>query len=141
MSLVPKNSLFDMDSFFNDSFPAFRMLPARGDNFGNVAVDIHELDDRFTVEADFPGFDKQDIDVNVENNVLTISATHKDEKEQTEKGKVIRKERRVGTYARSFSLGKNIDEGKIEANFKDGVLSISIPKADVAPATKKISIS
>ena len=83
----------------------------------------------------------EDIDVNVDNNVLTVSATHKDEKEQKEKGKVIRKERRVGTYARSFSLGQNIDEGKIEANFKDGVLTVSIPKADVAPATKKITIS
>ncbi|MGR8950486.1 MAG: Hsp20/alpha crystallin family protein [Gammaproteobacteria bacterium] len=141
MSLIPKNSMFDMDTFFNDSFPAFRLLPAQGDNLGNVAVDIHELNDRFTVEADFPGFDKEDIDINVDNNVLTISATHKDEKEQTEKGRVIRKERRVGTSARSFNLGKNIDESKIKAEFKAGVLTVSIPKADVAPATKKITIS
>ena len=141
MSLIPRNSLFDMDNFFNDSFPSFRLLPAQGDNLGNVAVDIHELKDRFTVEADFPGFDKEDIDVNVDNNVLTVSARHEDEKEEKEKGRVIRKERRVGTYARSFNLGKNIDESKIKAEFKDGVLSVSIPKAEVAPATKKISIS
>jgi len=141
MSLIPKNSLFDMDSFFSDSLPAFRLLPTRGENFGNVAVDIHERENCFTVEADFPGFDKQDIDINVDNNVLTISATHQEEKEAKEKGTVIRKERRVGTYARSFNLGKNIDEGAIEASFKDGVLSVSIPKADVAPATKKITIS
>ena len=141
MSLIPRNSLFDMDNFFNDSFPSFRLLPAQGDNLGNVAVDIHELKDRFTVEADFPGFDKEDIDVNVDNNVLTVSARHEDEKEEKEKGRVIRKERRVGTYARSFNLGKNIDEAKIKAEFKDGVLSVSIPKADIAPATKKISIS
>ena len=141
MSLIPRNSLFDMDNFFNDSFPSFRLLPAQGDNLGNVAVDIHELKDRFTVEADFPGFDKEDIDVNVDNNVLTVSARHVDEKEEKEKGRVIRKERRVGTYARSFNLGKNIDERKIKAEFKDGVLSVSIPKAEVAPATKKISIS
>ena len=141
MSLIPRNSLFDMDNFFSDSFPAFRLLPAQGDNLGNVAVDIHELKDRFTVEADFPGFDKDDIDVNVDNNVLTVSARHEDAKEEKEKGRVIRKERRVGTYARSFNLGKNIDEAKIKAEFKDGVLSVSIPKADIAPATKKISIS
>lgn len=141
MSLIPKNSLFDIDNFFNDPLPAFRLLPARGENFGNVAVDIHELEKCFTVEADFPGFDKQDIDINVDNNVLTISATHKDEKEEKEKGTVIRKERRVGTYARSFNLGKNIDEGAIEASFKDGVLQVNIPKANVAPAKKKISIA
>ena len=141
MSLIPRNSLFDMDNIFNESFPAFRLLPAGSDNLGKVAVDIHELDDRFTVEADFPGFDKGEIEVNVDNNVLTVSATHKEEQEQKEKGKLIRKERRVGTYARSFSLGENIDESKIEANFKDGVLTIAIPKADLPPATKKIQIS
>ena len=141
MSLVPKNSLFDLDNYFGSSFPSFRLQPTHGDSFGNVAVDIHELEDRFTVEADFPGFEKKDIDINVDNNILTISGTHKEEKEETEKGRVIRKERRVGTYARSFNLGKNIDEGAIEASFKDGVLAVNIPKAEVAPASKKIAIT
>jgi len=106
----------------------------------NIAVDIKENDESYTVKADFPGVKKDDINVSVDNNLLTISAEHKDEAEEKDKGKVIRQERRYGKYSRSFNLGKNINESKIKAEFDNGVLTLNIPKEDVAPASKQIPI-
>ena len=134
-----------LDSFFNDDFfrgnlPSFRLLPEAGTDIGNIAVDIKETDTGYTVKADFPGLSKDDIEVSVDNNVLTIAAEHKDEAEEKEGGRIIRQERRYGRYSRSFNLGKNIDEGKIKAEFDNGVLTLVVPKGDVAPARKQIPI-
>ncbi len=146
MNLVPKKSAytgldnFFNDSFFSDNFPSFRLLPETRMDVGSIAVDIKENDENYTVKADFPGVKKSDISVSIDNNVLTISAEHKDEAEEKDKGRVIRQERRYGKYARSFNLGKNVDESKIKAEFDNGVLTLSIPKGDVAPASKQIPI-
>lgn len=141
MNLIPKHSTFGvLDSFFNDNFPSFRLLPEARMDPGNIAVDIKENDTGYTVKADFPGIDKQDIDISVDNNVLTIAAEHKDEAEEKDGERVIRQERRYGKYSRSFNLGKNIDESAIKAEFDNGVLTLSIPKGDVPPARKQIPI-
>lgn len=141
MNLIPKHPTFGvLDNFFNDNFPSFRLLPESRVELGKLAVDIKETDDNYTVKADFPGVDKKDIEVTVDNNVLTIAAEHKDEAEEKEGGRIIRQERRFGRYSRSFNLGKNIDEGKIKADFDNGVLTLVIPKGDVAPAKKQIQI-
>jgi len=151
MNLIPKRPGFGaLDSFFNDSFfndstfgrnlPAFRLLPESRMDVGNIAVDIKETDTSYTVKADFPGLNKDDIDVSVDNNVLTISAEHKDEAEEKDGGKVIYQERRVGKYSRSFNLGKNIDDASIKAAFDNGVLTLDIPKGEVPPAKKQIPI-
>ena len=146
MNLIPKHSsmgVFDSlfnDTFFNDKFPSFRLLPETRMDVGNIAVDIKENEKNYTVKADFPGVSKDDIDISVDNNVLTISAEHKDEAEEKEEGRIIRQERRYGKYSRSFNLGKNIDEASIKAEFDNGVLTLVIPKGDVAPAKKQIPI-
>ena len=146
MNLIPKHPAFGaMDSFFNDDFfkdnlPSFRLLPETRMDVGNIAVDIKENDKNYTVKADFPGVDKDDIDISVDNNVLTIAAEHKDEAKEEKEGKVIRQERRYGKYSRSFNLGKDIDEGSIKAEFDNGVLTLVIPKGNVAPAKKQIPI-
>lgn len=108
---------------------------------GNIAVDIKENENDYTVKADFPGVGKEDIDISIDNNVLTIAAEHKDEAEEKEQGRIIRQERRYGKYSRSFNLGKNVDEASIKAEFDNGVLTLVIPKGDVAPARKQIPIS
>ena len=141
MNLIPKHSSFGvLDSFFNDNFPSFRLLPESRVDTRNIAVDIKENDKNYTVKADFPGISKDDIEISVDNNVLTIAAEHKDEAEEKEGGRVIRQERRYGKYSRSFNLGKNIDESKIKAEFDNGVLTLLIPKGDVPPARKQIPI-
>jgi len=141
MNLVPKHPAFgSLDSFFNDGFPSFRLLPETRMDISNIAVDIKENAGNYTVKADFPGVSKDDIDISVDNNVLTISAEHKDEAEEKDEGRLIRQERRIGRFSRSFNLGKDIDEGKIKAEFDNGVLTLSIPKGDVEPAKKQIPI-
>lgn len=148
MNLIPKRSglgaldtIFN-DTFFNDSFmrdnlPSFRLLPETRMEVGNIAVDIKESDAGYTVKADFPGLKKEEIDISVDNNVLTIAAEHKDEAEEKQGGRIIRQERRYGKYSRSFNLGKNIDESKIKANFGNGVLTLDIPKGDIPPLASR----
>lgn len=139
MNLIPRSSLFD--HWFDRDFPAFRLLPETAGDKGMLAVDIRENDKAFTLKADFPGLKKEDIKVSIDNNVLTLSAEHKEEKEEKEKGKVIRQERRYGNYVRSFSLGSGVDEKNISASFADGVLTLEIPKAQPhAPQSKQILI-
>ncbi len=141
MNLIHKHPSFGaLDSFFNDSFPSFRLLPESRFDTGNIAVDIRETENSYKVTADFPGIAKEDIDVTVDNNVLTIAAEHKDEAEEKDGSKIIRQERRVGRYSRSFNLGKNINQAAIKAEFDNGVLTLDIPKGDVAPARKQIPI-
>jgi len=140
MQLIPRNSLVGLDSFFDDAFPTFKLLPESKLDSSRIAVDIKENDNSYIIKADFPGMDKDEIQVSVDNNVLTIEAEYDESKEDKESGKYLRQERRYGKYSRSFSLGKNIDEAKIVAGFDKGVLSLEIPKENVAPATRKIPV-
>ena len=142
MNLRPRNSLPGFESFFNDRLPTFRMLPDAENEVSHLAVDIKENDDNFEVKADFPGIKKEDISVIVDDNVLTISAEHKEESEETAKGKLIRKERRYGKVSRSFNLGQDLDENAVIAKFDNGVLTLSIPKAtEQEQVSKKIPVS
>lgn len=139
MNLIPRASLFE--NWFDRDFPGFRLLPESRGEHGLLAVDIRETDKAYQLKADFPGLKKEEISVTLDNGVLTLSAEHKEEKEEKEKGKVIRKERRFGSCSRSFTLGAGIDETAIVATFADGVLALDLPKAaPSAPASKQISI-
>jgi len=91
------------------------------------------------VHADLPGVNKDDINVTVENGVLTITAETTSEKEEKEGERVIRQERRYGKYVRSLRLGSEVDAGNVKANYKDGVLELVLPKAEAAKP-KKISV-
>ena len=90
------------------------------------AVDIVENDDKFVLKADFPGFEKKDIDLAVENDVLKISATHS--KKENDITYTIR-ERQTKELERSFALPESVIANKISAKFKNGMLVINIPKA------------
>jgi HSP20 family protein len=139
MSLIPRTSL--LDRWFDNELPGFRLLPETRAEQAMLAVDIHETEKGYALKADFPGLKKEDISVTLDNNVLTLSAEHKEEKEQKEKGRVIRQERRYGKYSRSFSLGNDIDEAGISASFTDGVLTLDIPKtAPHAVSSKSIPV-
>lgn len=90
-------------------------------------VDISETDKEFSIKAEIPDVNKEDVKVSVDDGVLTITGEKKQEKE--EKGKKFhRVERYYGSFSRSFTLPENIDEKKIAASFKDGMLNLSIPK-------------
>lgn len=92
-------------------------------------VDIRETDNAFHVDAEVPGFTKEEIDVSLENGLLTISAERKAEKKEAE-GEPHLKERRYTKIARSFTLPTRIDESKIEATLEHGVLHLMLPKVE-----------
>ena len=104
-----------------------------------VAVDIREENDAFYVDAEVPGLSAEDVKVDVEKNVLTLSGERKVEKEEKE-GTFRRVERHYGSFSRSFSLPETVDTDGISADLKDGVLELRLPKKQ-APTPKQISVN
>ncbi len=93
------------------------------------AMDVTEDANSITVKADLPGLKKEDISLSLNNNFLTIKGERKEESEKKEKN-YHRVERSYGVFERSVDLGVNVDGTKVQANYKDGVLEIIIPKAE-----------
>jgi HSP20 family protein len=94
-------------------------------------VDIVETENEFTIKAEIPDVKKEDVKVTVDNGVLTIRGERKQEKEEKNK-KLHRIERYYGSFTRSFTLPDNVDETKIGASFKDGMLNLQIPKTEAS---------
>lgn len=101
-------------------------------------VDVREEKDRYVLEADLPGLTEKDIDVRVENNLLSVSSEKKEEKEEKKNGYIMR-ERRGYTFARSFVLPDDVNREAINAQFKNGVLTLTLTKNPEAQP-KKIEI-
>lgn len=104
-----------------------------------VAVDIREEPDAFYVDAEVPGLSAEEVNVDIEKNVLTLSGERKVEREETE-GTYRRVERQYGSFSRSFSLPETVDTESISADLKDGVLELKLPKK-AAPKPKQISVN
>ena len=103
-------------------------------------ADVAERHDVYVVTSDVPGVDREDIKVRLTNNVLTISGEKKAEREEKkEKENYHLIERSYGSFSRSFHLPTDVQEGKISAEFKDGVLTVTLPKAEKAKA-KEIEV-
>lgn len=134
-SVTPRLSPFDR--LFNDEvlrpFRQFQMLDEMAEALNErgwaPAVDIRETEDAYEVLADLPGFDKKNVDITLENNVLTLRGERKWESDE-EKQTYRRIERAYGEFTRSFSLPTQVSAEKVEARFADGVLTITIPKAE-----------
>lgn len=135
-------NLFDddwMDFPFEREFWG-RKNPLYGKNAKNMMkTDIREHDSGYELDIDLPGFKKDEINVDLENGYLTISAAKGlDKDEKNEEGKYIRRERYAGAMQRSFYVGDAITHEDIRARFEDGILRLSIPKKDAkAIETKK----
>ena len=105
------------------------------------AVDIYETDDEVVVKAELPEVNQKDIDIQIENNTLILRGERKFNKE-TKKENFHRIERAYGTFSRSFTLPGTIDQEKISADYKDGILKISMPKREgTRPKQIKVAIS
>jgi HSP20 family protein len=104
-----------------------------GDYLGSFrpVVDIYDDGNEVVIHAELPGIKKEDIDVRVENNVLTLRGK-KDRKEEVKEDGYYRTERVYGQFSRSFSLPNTVDLAKINAEYKDGVLTLKVPKAETA---------
>lgn len=133
----PFQGFFDrvFDNFWNDS----DFVSEGRSRTWLPAIDIFESDDAFVATADLPGLKKDDIDISIEDSVLTVSGERKfDESQET--GSFRRVERSYGTFRRSFTLPRGVDSTKVQAKFEDGVLTLDIPKSEVAKS-RKISVS
>ena len=105
------------------------------------AVDIYETNDSFVVSADLPGLDKDEIQIDLKDNTLTLKGEKKFE-EKVSKDNYIRVERTYGSFVRSFTLPQNVDPEKIKAKYKEGVLEVTIPKKEEAkPKQIKVELS
>ena len=105
-------------------------------------VDVAETNNAYQVKAELPGIRKEDLDVTVNDGVLTIKAERNDNQEQTENGQLIRREQSYGKFIRSLRLGANVDEETITAEYSDGVLHITLPKVkEVQPRKVKVSVA
>ena len=93
-----------------------------------IKVDVSEADAAYSVKAEIPGVKKDDIHVAIDGNQVSIEAEIKKEKEEKKGEKVVRSERYFGKQSRSFTLGHDIDAGKAEAKYADGVLELKLPK-------------
>ena len=124
----------DVEDFFKD----FGMRPAwRGFEMEpQIRLDVAEDDKAYTVKAEIPGVKKEDINVSVDGNLVSLSAEVKSEKEEKEGKKVVRRERYYGSVSRSFTLGHDVDMNKAEAKYEDGVLNLTLPKKPGAEAKK-----
>jgi HSP20 family protein len=115
-----------VDDFFSGFF-----RPVRSDQTvqaPQIRVDVNEKEDAFIVKADIPGIRKEDIDVSINGDSLTISAEMKHEKDEKKDGKVLRSERYYGMTTRSMSFGTNVDAAAAKAKYESGVLELTLPK-------------
>jgi HSP20 family protein len=105
-----------------------------------IKIDVSETEAAYQVKADVPGVRKEDIDVRVDGNLVTISAETKKDQEEKKGGRVIRSERQYGYTSRSFTLASDIEDGKVGAKYNDGVLELTLPKK-AASASRRINVA
>ena len=127
--LTPFDKMFDqiVQTQFPDITKSVGVKPYQGSAYPKV--NVYEYDDKVGIVAEIPGLDKTQLNVEVEDNVLTISGDKHGVWEE-EGAKVIRRELKASSFKRSFQLGELLDGDNINAKFKDGVLSISVPKTE-----------
>ena len=124
MMMIPRRHSFDL---FDDMF---------GDSFFNegesklMKTDIKEKKDKYIIDIDLPGYEKEGIKLDIQDGYLTVHASVNKEEKDEEKGKFVRKERYVGECSRSFYVGKKVTEEDIKAKFKNGTLSIEVPRKE-----------
>ena len=133
------------ENLFDDwfSFPEFRDLDRAekrlyGRHAGNLMkTDVREHDEGYEIDIDLPGFKKEEINLELQNGYLTVSASKGLDKTEEKKGKLIRQERFAGAMQRSFYVGDGLTEEDIKAAFNNGVLSLTVPKKSAKIPEKK----
>ena len=125
MMMIPRRNHFDLfDEMFRDPF-------FEGSESKVMKTDIKEKKDKYIIDIDLPGYEKEDIKMEILDGYLTVHASvNKEVDDEKEKGKYVRKERYVGECSRSFYIGENVSEDEIKAKFKNGTLTIEVPKKD-----------
>ena len=134
--LLPRKESYGFD-LFDDFFniPTFSHITNR--DF--MKTDIKELEDRYMMDIDLPGYSKDNISIELEKGYLTVSANKNENNEEKDnEGNIIHQERYCGKCSRSYYVGENVNEQDIKAGFKDGILKISFPKEYKQIEQKKV---
>jgi HSP20 family protein len=134
-----------MDSLFNDSFSRFSLTPGaakRGDQAFAFSpnLDLQDKGDSYVARMDIPGADKNNISVTLEDRVLTVSGQINEVNEKTDGDQVLRKERRSGSFKRSVTLPGAVVADQLNANYENGVLTVTVPKAKEDKQSKTIQV-
>lgn len=131
----PQNGMISLfDHFFNDDFFNLDLMPTTNKDSPNY--DVIEKDDEYVLDFMLPGFKKEDVSINVEDDVLTVEG----ERKVQEETKYNRKGSFYGKFKRSFTLPENVLAENIDASYKDGILSVSVPKNEKSKLSKVIEI-
>ena len=139
--LTPFDKMFDsmVETQFPDIVKQVGVKPYQGSAYPKI--NVYEWDDKIGIIAEIPGLRKKDLEIEVEDGVLTISGD-KHNLFDVKDAKILRRELKQSSFKRSFELGELLDGNNISAKFEDGVLSIDIPKSQPqVPDVKKIKIS
>ena len=141
MYMIPYTTSRRSSSSLMDLFDEFErsVFGENGRRTPAFSTDIRDEGAHYLLQAELPGFSKEDIDLDVKDGILTISATHEQSEEQ-KKDNYICRERRYGSFQRSFNL-ESIQEDQICASYQNGVLELTLPKRqEVLPQSRKIAI-
>ncbi|MFX1739237.1 Hsp20/alpha crystallin family protein [Paraburkholderia sp. A1RI_3L] len=129
-------SLEPVSDLFQGLFRPLRgIAPAEEEQLAAMKIDVTEDDKAYIVKAELPGVERNDIDVKIDGNLVSINAKVERNKELKEGERVVRRERYSGTFSRSFTLAADVDEAGATAQYKDGVLALTLPKK--APTARK----
>ena len=142
MANITRYDPFNIDSMFDDLFKGFLVRPMRYEGAPKtpeIKIDVSENAQSYKVKAEIPGVKKDDIQVSIDGNMVSISAEAQQETEQKEGEKIIHSERYYSRVARSFSLGSEVDEAQAQAKYTEGVLELALPKK-AATSAKKLTI-
>lgn len=139
--VMPRNRFFD--EFFRDFPLGYSVKPLHGDPLPSpdkIKIDVKTNDKSFTVHAEMPGLNKDDIHVTVDGNHLTIQAEVKQHDADSEDGQVVHSERYYGAVARTISLPAPVSEAGVKAKYENGILTLNLPK-ETAGGAKRIAIT
>jgi HSP20 family protein len=140
-ALMTRGGLFD--DFLRDVAPGFYIKPLHGDGLPNPAqikVDVKETADVYTIHAEIPGVPKDDIQVAVEGNIVTLRAEVKQQDSSSKDEKLLRSERFYGAVSRSFQLAMDIDQTQAKAKYDNGVLTLVLPKKQAMSGAQRLTI-
>lgn len=134
------------DEFFGDPFAMMPTTRAQDVLYGKrgknlMKTDVRELDNGYELDMDLPGFKKDEVHVDVKDGYLTVSAAKGLNKDEKQEGKYIRQERYAGQCSRSFYVGEGVEPTDVSAKFEDGILKISLPKAEQKKLPTSTSVS
>ncbi len=139
MMLVP--SIFSdnfIDDFFDDFSGPARPMHGLHTPTAIMKTDVRETEKGYELDIDLPGYKKEDIQAELKDGNLTISATMKQDNDKKDKeGNYIRRERFYGNCSRTFYVGEDIEQGDISAKFEDGILKVSVPKKEPKPQVEE----